>query len=84
MKLVERAQEVRTREDLEVFVLELGADLQANPSEWTNPNLGSFLEAMAAWISDMEAYYQNTGQEYSDLSPWKVVADMLMAARIYE
>lgn len=84
MTLAERARAVQTREDLAAFVAELKADLGASPGEWTNADLASFLEAMAAWIQDMEGYYQNTGQKLSELSPWKIVADVLMAARIYE
>lgn len=84
MTLAERARSVQTREDLAAFVAELKADLDANPGEWTNADLASFLEAMAAWIQDMEGYYENTGQKLSQLSPWKIVADVLMAARMYE
>jgi len=84
MMLDERARAVQTREDLAAFVAELKADLDANPGDWENADLPSFLEAMAAWIQDMEGYYQNTGQNLSDLPPWKVLADVLMAARMYE
>ncbi len=84
MRLAERARAVQTREDLAAFVAELKADLDANPSEWKNVDLASFLEAMAGWIQDMEGYYQNTGQKLSELSPWKIVSDVLMAARMYE
>ncbi len=84
MKLAERARAIQTREDLAAFVAELHADLETNPGEWTNTDLASFLAAMAAWIEDMDGYYQNTGQNLSELSPWKVVADVLMAARMYE
>lgn len=84
MNLAERAQAVRTRDDLAAFVVELKADLDTNPDAWENGNLHSFLEAMAAWIGDMQGYYQNTGQSLSDLPPWKVFADILMGARLYE
>ena len=84
MTLAECARAVQTREDLAAFVAKLKADLDANPSEWTNADLASFLEAMAGWIQDMEGYYQNSGQRLSELSPWKIVADVLMAARMYE
>jgi hypothetical protein len=40
--------------------------------------------AMAGWIHDMDGHYQNTGQNLSELPPWRVFADILMAARIYE
>jgi hypothetical protein len=84
MTLTERVRSVQTREDLVAFVADLKADLEANPAAWENGDLASFLEAMATWIQDMDGYYQNTGQELSELSPWKFFADVLMAARIYE
>lgn len=84
MTLAERALSVRTREDLAAFVAELKADFTANPGDWTNPDLASFLDAMASWIEDMDGYYRNTGQNMSALPPWRIVADVLMAARIYE
>jgi hypothetical protein len=84
MTLAEQARTVQTREDLVAFVLALSADLKANPEAWENADLASFLGAMAAWVQDMDGYYKNTGQNLSEQSIWKVVADMLMAARIYE
>lgn len=84
MTLAERARAVQSREDLAGLVAELKADLDANPDAWVNGDLTSFLEAMAVWVQDMEGYYRNTGQKLSDLPPWKILADILMAARVYE
>ena len=84
MILAERARAVHTREDLAAFVAELKADFDANRGDWTNADLASFLEAMAAWVQDMDSYYQNTGQRPAELPPWRIVADILMAARMYE
>jgi hypothetical protein len=84
MTLAERARAVQTRDDLTAFVAELKADFDANRGDWMNADLTSFLEAMAAWIQDMDGYYQNTGQKLSELPPWRVLADILMAARMYE
>ena len=84
MTLAERARAVQTRDDLAAFVAELKADFDANRGNWTNVDLSSFLEAMAAWIQDMDGYYQNTGQKQSELPPWRIFADILMAARMYE
>jgi hypothetical protein len=84
MTLAERAQAVQTREDLTAFVAELNADFDDNRGAWTNADLASFLEATAAWVQDMDSYYQNTGQRLADLPPWRIVADILMAARNYE
>ena len=84
MTLAERARAVQTREDLAEFVAELKADLDAHHDAWENADLPSFLEAMTAWLHDMEGYYKNTGQKLQDVPPWRLLADMLMAARVYE
>ena len=84
MTLAERARAVQTRDDLAAFVAQLKGDLDANVGEWTNVDLASFLNAMATWIQEMEGYYQNTGEKLCDLPPWRIVADVLMGARMYE
>lgn len=52
--------------------------------DWTNAELSAFLEASAAWLADSDGYYAARGEEARDLSPWRLFADMLMAARFYE
>ena len=84
MTLSERARAVRTREDLVVFVEALAADYGTSSSTWTNTDLASFLTAMSAWSLDMKGYYENSGEDLASLPPWRVLADILMAARVYE
>ena len=84
MTLVERALAVRTREDLVEFVEALHEAFNDNRDTWSNSDLSSFLGAMAAWSRDMEGFYRGRGEALSEVSPWRVMADILMAARIYE
>jgi hypothetical protein len=84
MTLAERAHATRTREDFVEFLVELRADFTCGNSGWLNADLPTFLDAMAAWAHDMEGYYRNTGQNPSELTPWRIMADVLMAARNYE
>lgn len=84
MTLVERAHAVRTREDLAAFVDALAADHGSSPGTWENADLASYLEAMSGWVHDMDGYYANRGEDVSALTPWRIVADILMASRIYE
>jgi hypothetical protein len=53
-------------------------------SGWTNADLPSFLEAMAAWSQDMDGFHADTGQNPSKVPVWRMMADMLMGARLYE
>lgn len=84
MTLDQRARAVRSRKDLVAFMEAFVADYVTNGATWTNGDLRSFLEAMAAWSQDMEGFYKNSGEDLSTVPPWRVLADILSAARIYE
>jgi len=84
MELHERVNNIKTKQDLGQFVGALRADLATNPEGWENPTLDRFLEAMEAWIADMEGYYKNRGEEPADSPTWKTFGDILIAATMYE
>ena len=65
------------------FVKALSNDLRENPATWENGSLDRFLEAIAAWVKDMDGYYASQRKLVPD-PDWKVVADILMAAKMYE
>jgi hypothetical protein len=73
-----------SKKDFVSFVYKLSQDFDQNPDAWQNKDLGSFLEALAAWVDDMEGYYLNQGQQVPDKPDWQMIADMFMAAKIYE
>jgi hypothetical protein len=84
MTLVEQALSVRTREEFVGFLVAVSNDLKAHPGHWTNNDLAAFLEAMAAWGEDMAGYYANRGEDVSNVSPWRIMTDLIVAARTYE
>jgi hypothetical protein len=84
MTLAEQARAVSSREDLIAFLEAFNGEFAANRGTWTNTDLASFLEAMAAWSEDMDGFYANGGEDLATLPPWRVLADILMAARNYE
>jgi hypothetical protein len=84
MTLDERHESVRSRDDLVEFVKALREDLRDNPECWENADLERFLEALGAWVKDMDGYYRSQGKPVPQQPDWKVVADMLMGASIYE
>ncbi|KOS66335.1 hypothetical protein AEA09_16415 [Lysinibacillus contaminans] len=59
MELYERVENIKSREDLIKFINHLRKDLQSNSAEWENITLEDYLEAMEAWINDMDGYYLN-------------------------
>lgn len=84
MTLADHNQSIRSREDFVVFVKALSKDLRDNPESWENPSLERFLEALGAWVEDMDGFYLNQGKPVPQQPDWKVVGDILMAAKMYE
>lgn len=84
MTLAEHNDSIRSREDFVAFVKALSKDLHNNPASWENASLERFLEALGAWVEDMDGYYINQGKPVPQQPDWKVAADMLMAAKMYE
>ena len=76
--------DVRDKKSLAAFVRELAEELARNPKAWENRDLPAFLGAMAAWIDDMDGYYTNMGEEPPAEPTFETIADILMAATMYE
>jgi hypothetical protein len=81
---MKKIEPIKTKKDFVSFVYELSQDYRDNPKSWQNKDLGSFLEALAAWVDDMEGYYLNQGQQVPEKPDWQMLANMLTAAKIYE
>jgi hypothetical protein len=75
---------VRSRDELARFVRGLADDLKQRPETWANDDLGRFLEAMSAWIDDMDGYYRNRGEAVPAQPEWRTLAEILAAAKVYE
>mgnify|MGYP000072933275 CR=1 FL=1 len=85
MDLVKALNNVTSQETLSEFIQCLMNDYSVNKDCWGNCDMASFLEAMSAWVTDMDGYYKNTDQHFDDMQPsWKNFADILMASRVYE
>ena len=84
MSIAEQVNSIRSREDFVAFVRALSKDFKNNPQSWENENLDQFLDALGAWVEDMDGYYLNQGKPVPQQLDWKMFADMLMAAKLYE
>lgn len=84
MNLAEQNNSISTREDFIAFVKALQNDFQNNPQSWENDNLKSFLEALGAWVKDMDGYYLNQGKPVPQEPTWKMLGDILLASKMYE
>jgi len=69
---------VKTRDDFIRFVGLLSVDADRHADEWTSATIGGLLDSLAVWLADTRGR-----SEWSDPS-WKVFAEMLAAARVYE
>ncbi len=77
-------ENIKTRSELSEFVTALLRDLEKNKDEWENATLSSFLEAISAWVKDMDGYYKNHGKPFTENQSWKTFAEILYAAKMYE
>jgi hypothetical protein len=84
LPLIQVIEQTRSRADFITFLQTLRSNLQQKPEEWENRDLVSFLKAMAAWVEDMDGYYQNLGESIPDQPTWKTMGQILLAARVYE
>jgi len=79
--------EIKSRSEFVFFLNSLVIDFKANKESWSNKTLEDFLEALESWADDMDGYYENMGLSDNlnlDAVNWRVFADLLMAARVYE
>ncbi|WP_026998036.1 DUF7660 family protein [Flectobacillus major] len=79
-----KINEINSKEDFVNFIELLISNLKNNPEEWTNKTLPEYLESMSSWTEDMEGYYQNNDMPIPEDINWKVFANILIAAKMYE
>lgn len=76
--------EVRTRADFVRFQTTLARSRRVEPEVWENDSIDRLLEAWAAWLEDLDGYFENLGEPVPQQPSWAFVAQMLLAARVYE
>ena len=84
MNLNKQVDSIQSREDFISFVRALLEDLKEDPNDWENPSLENYLKAVAAWVEDMDGYYQNQGKPVAKNPDWKMLGEILLAAKFYE
>jgi DNA modification methylase len=77
---------IKTKGDFLAFMATLIRDYEINSQQWENRSLQDYLDAIERWVENIEAYYKNNGIEHVNLElmNWRVVADILLAAKYYE
>lgn len=84
MDISDKIKSISSKADFVGFVECLIGSLKNNPEEWQNKTLSAYLEAIAHWTEDMDGYYGNNNLPIPENIDWKVFADILTAAKIYE
>jgi len=83
--LVERAEGILTKEDFTAFLNLLVQNFREHPDEWENATLEQYLQGICGFAQGIEGYYSNIDLRMDMKKPgWRVFADILLAARIYE
>ncbi len=75
---------ITTKKEFVEFVYKLSQNFYDDPDTWENIDIGSFLESLGAWVEDMEGYYRNEGIEMPEVPDWQMIANMLIAGKVYE
>jgi hypothetical protein len=84
VELRKKLDSIDSREALAEFINDLRKNLIDSPEEWENATLADFLEALAAWVQDMDGYYVNNKLQVPLSPSWKLVAEIMLAAKYYE
>jgi len=75
---------INSKEEFMEHLSSLISELEHNPEKWENKSLPEYLEALKAWVNDMDGYYKNINYNTPQNVNWGIFADMLTAAKIYE
>lgn len=59
MDLQSMVKSIYNKDDLVRFIRELRVDLISNSITWENPTLERYLEAMQAWLNDIDGWEKN-------------------------
>ena len=64
-------------------VLRLSENIRNSPDDFENTLTSDFLDALAAWVCDMDGYYANVGTSIPK-PDWSFIETVLKAAAVYE
>ncbi len=71
-------KKIETKQDFEEFLRLLKEDYSTNQESWDNDNIELFLEGLYGYN------YDTNEEENKVLPTWKMFAEMLLAAKVYE
>jgi len=85
MNIYEFSKKITTKKDFEQFLSYLIEDFKNNRSTWDNDKIETFLDGALRFTESIDNYYRNMNESVDTTTPsWKLIADILLAAKVYE
>lgn len=82
---VGKIETIETREDFTSFVHDLRNDLLEGAAYWQNTSLDSYLDSAEFWVSErMDEYFRRYQEQVPPQPSWRLFAEILFAAAVYE
>ena len=75
---------VQSRADLVEFLGALVEDLRARPNQVGNDTTVSYLDGLYGWAHGMDGYFLGRGEPPPTAPSWRLFAQMITAALVYE
>jgi hypothetical protein len=73
-EMYEEYKKIENQSDFITFLISMKQDLIDNKSTWENDSLENFIDGLIGYIKDKD----------QDVITWKVFAELLLAAKVYE
>jgi hypothetical protein len=82
MTLEDRARQVSSREDFDIFLDAFLLEVHQNSAAWENASLDLYLEGLVRFAQSAGKYYQNMGEPFPPSPTWRLFAEFLLAGRV--
>lgn len=77
--------EIKTREDLALYLIELGERVRSGELRAENSATAAFVDSAGRWTKSMDGFFNNIIKEPVPESPdWAMIAAIFRAALVYE
>ena len=79
------ADQIDSHADFVKFVQFLKKNYKENSAEWENDNIETYLDGIFGFTKSLKSYYYLKKENVNlDKPSWRIIARILLAARVYE
>jgi hypothetical protein len=79
-----RINQIKTRDDLADFLVELSAKVSVGEYPMGHPQSVDLISAAGHWTREMGQYFKNMGEDVPEEAEWALVAEIFCAALVYD